>query len=66
MHVYFKLLTGKTVTLEVEESETIVSLKNKIELQEGIPYLNQTLSYSGNILEDGYNLKDYFILHVLN
>lgn len=36
MQLFVKTLTGKTITLEVEPSNTIESLKQKIQDKEGI------------------------------
>jgi large subunit ribosomal protein L40e len=61
MQIYIKFLTGKQVTLEVESSDTIASVKEKIYEKEGLPAEGYKLIYAGKTAEDGKTVEEYGI-----
>ena len=70
MQVFVKTLIGQTITLEVQPSDTVRTLKEKLRAKEDIPPDQQRLIYSGRQLEDEerlsyYNIQNLSTIHLV-
>ena len=61
MQIFVKTQTGKTITIEVEPTDSIEATKEKIFEKEGILPENQLLIFNGEQLDEGKTLSDYNI-----
>lgn len=59
MQLLVKTLTGKTITVDVNEDDTVETLKQRINEKEGIPVDQQRLIYSGKQISEERTMSDY-------
>lgn len=60
-HIYIRTLNGKNISIDVNDTDTIKSLKDKITDIEGVSADQQRLVFNGKQMEDGNTIQDYGI-----
>lgn len=61
MQIFIKTLTGRTVSIIVDDDDTILNVKMKLKEKDDIPIDEQRLIFGGRQLEDKRTLKYYSI-----
>ena len=54
-------LTGKTIPITIDNTETVLALKTRIQEREGVPPDQQRLIFAGKQLEEDKTLESYNI-----
>ena len=63
MHLFVKTLTGKTVTVVIKPTDTILDVKQRIMEKEGVALAHQCLICAGKQLENSRSIQDCGIQH---
>lgn len=61
MMIKVKTLTGKEIEIDIEPSDSIERIKERLEEKEGIPPVQQRLIFGGKQMSDDRTAKDYNI-----
>jgi len=61
MQIFVKTLSGKTITLDVEHSDSIDTVKQLIQDKEGVAPSKMNLIFAGKQLEDECTIADYYM-----
>ncbi len=65
MQIFIKTLNGNSIIINVNSTDTIISIKNKIREKEGVPIEIQRLTYNKNLINEK-TLSDYNIQNESN
>lgn len=61
MKIFIALVSGRSITMEVDPEDTVANVKAKIQEREGVPPEHQRLLHGGNQLDDDFTLDFYQI-----
>lgn len=61
MQIFFKTLTGKTLTITADPGERVAAVKEKLQAASGVPAAHQRLIFAGKQIEDHRTIADYNI-----
>jgi ubiquitin C-terminal hydrolase/ubiquitin len=61
LSIIIKMLNGKQIPLDIEPSDTILQVKNKLNIKEGLATDQQRLIYGGKQLDDILTISSYNI-----
>ncbi|KAI9141007.1 ubiquitin-related domain-containing protein [Paraphysoderma sedebokerense] len=59
MLIKVKTLTGKEIEIDIEPSDKITRIKERVEEKEGIPPAQQRLIYGGKQMQDDKSASDF-------
>ncbi|KAJ2899309.1 Ubiquitin-like protein 1 [Zalerion maritima] len=59
MLIKVRTLTGKEIELDIEPTDKVSAIKERVEEKEGIPPVQQRLIYSGKQMADDKTATDY-------
>ncbi|CAI8046643.1 Polyubiquitin (Fragment), partial [Geodia barretti] len=62
MQIFVRTPSGKTITLAVDDSDTVERTKCKIAAQSGLPVYRQSLAYNGTEMRNEQLLQDYHVV----
>ena len=63
MRIFVAMLSGRSITIEVDSEDTVANIKAKVQDREGVRPEDQRLLFHGKQLEDEYTLHDYQIVN---
>eukprot|EP00210_Caulerpa_lentillifera_P000316 g309.t1 len=61
MMIKVKTLTGKEIEIDIDPTDTIFRIKERVEEKEGIPPVQQRLIFAGKQMNDDKQAKEYNI-----